>query len=58
MAYRKDLPQDVKDSLKKAIVKVPKNVVTGYGKITGYVIVDDGDYALIKQVKKVIDTLR
>ena len=58
LAYRKDLPQDVKDSLKKAIVKVPKNVVTGYGKITGYVIVDDGDYALIKQVKKVIDTLR
>jgi phosphonate transport system substrate-binding protein len=58
LAYRQDLPQEVKEALKKAIVKVPKNVVTGYGKITGYQIVGDGDYALIKDVKKVIDTLR
>lgn len=58
LAYRKDLPKEVKEGLKKAIVKVPKDVVTGYGKITGYEIVDDGDYVLIKQVKKVIDTLR
>ncbi|MFZ5453592.1 MAG: phosphate/phosphite/phosphonate ABC transporter substrate-binding protein [Thermodesulfobacteriota bacterium] len=58
LAYRQDLPQEVKESLKKAIVKVPKDVVTGYGKITGYEIVGDGDYALIKEVKTVIDTLR
>jgi len=58
MAYRRDLPQDLKEKVKKAITKVPKEVVTGYGKITGYEIVNDGDYALIKEVKKVIDTLR
>lgn len=58
LAYRQDLPEEVKEALKKAITKVPKDVVTGYGKITGYQIVSDGDYALIKDVKQVIDTLR
>ena len=58
MAYRKNLPADVKSALKKAIVNVPQNVVTGYGKITGYQLVSDTDYALIKDVKKVIDSLK
>jgi phosphonate transport system substrate-binding protein len=58
LAYRRDLPKQVKEDIKKAIVKVPTDVVTGYGKITGYEIVGDGDYALIKEVKKVIDTVR
>ena len=58
LAYRKDLPQEVKQALRAAIVKVPKDVVTGYGKITGYKIVEDQDFALIKEVKKVIDELR
>lgn len=58
MAYRKNLPEDVKTALKKTIVNVPQNVVTGYGKITGYQLVSDKDYALIKDVKKVIDSLK
>jgi len=58
LAYRKDLPPEVKQGLQQAIVKVPKDVVTGYGKITGYKIIGDQDFALIKEVKKVIDQLR
>ncbi len=58
LAYRKDLPEEVKKALQQAIVKVPKDVVTGYGKITGYQLVQDKDFALIKDIKKVIDTLR
>jgi len=58
MAYRSDLPEDVKDALKKAIVRVPRDKVTGYGKIIGYKLVTDKDYELIKEVKKVIDRLR
>lgn len=57
MAYRKNLPKNVKSALEKAIVNVPQNVVTGYGKITGYQLVSDKDYTLIKDVKKVIDSL-
>jgi len=58
MAFRKDLPNDVKAALKDHIVKVPQNIVAGYGKITGYKLVSDEDYAIIKDVKKVIDTLK
>ncbi|MCL4476199.1 MAG: phosphate/phosphite/phosphonate ABC transporter substrate-binding protein [Nitrospirae bacterium] len=58
MAYRSDLPENVKSVLKKTIVEVPRDVVTGYGKITGYKIVTDKDYTIIKDVKKVIDTLK
>ena len=57
MAYRSDLPENIKAALKKAIARVPKDVVTGYGKITGYQLVTDRDYELIKDVKKVIDSL-
>jgi len=57
MAYRQDLPENLKAGLKKAITQVPKGAVTGYGKITGYQLVNDGDYTLIKEVKKVIDGL-
>lgn len=58
MAYRSDLPENIKAALKKAITKIPKDVVTGYGKITGYQLVTDRDYELIKDVKKVIDSLK
>lgn len=58
MAYRSDLPENIKAALKKAIARVPKDVVTGYGKITGYQLVTDRDYELIKDVKKVIDNLK
>ncbi len=58
LAYRRDLPEEVKQALRQAIVKVPKDIVTGYGKITGYKLVEDKDYTLIKEIKKVIDMLR
>lgn len=58
LAFRSDLPENIKAALKKAITKIPKNVVTGYGKITGYQLVTDRDYELIKDVKKVIDSLK
>lgn len=57
MAYRKDLPENIKEALKKSIARVPQNVVAGYGKIAGYRIVNDGDYNLVKEVKKAIDNL-
>ncbi len=58
LAYRSDLSENIKAGLKKAITSVPKDVVTGYGKITGYKLVTDRDYGLIKDVKKVIDSLK
>jgi phosphonate transport system substrate-binding protein len=60
VAYRKDLPESVKAALKKAITTIPKeaNKVKGFGNITGWKIVSDSDYALIKEIKKVIDGLR
>ena len=60
VAYRHDLPENIKAELKKAITTIPKeaNKVTAFGNITGWEIVSDADYSLIKQVKKVIDGLR
>ncbi len=59
VAYRHDLPEETKEALKKAITTVPEdaNKVTAFGNITGWQIVSDQDYALIKEVKKVIDQL-
>ncbi|MGA7562971.1 MAG: phosphate/phosphite/phosphonate ABC transporter substrate-binding protein [Desulfobaccales bacterium] len=59
VAYRDDLPEATKEALKKAITTVPEqaNKVTAFGDITGWKIVSDKDYALIKEVKKVIDQL-
>jgi phosphonate transport system substrate-binding protein len=59
VAYRQDLPEKTKDALKKAITTVPENAnkVKAFGNITGWRIVSDKDYDLIKQVKKVIDKL-
>lgn len=58
MALRRDLSEKTKAALRKSIVSVPKDVVTGYGKITGYQLVSDKDYALIKEVKTAIDSLK
>lgn len=58
MAYRSDMPENIKAALKKAIVSVPKDVVTGYGKITGYQLITDRSYELIRDIKKVIDSLK
>ncbi|WP_448587982.1 phosphonate ABC transporter substrate-binding protein [Thermocrinis sp.] len=55
MAYRKDLPADVKEALKRTITKVPRDVVTGFGKVTAYTLVSDADYALIREVKRFLD---
>ena len=59
VAYRKDLPEETKEALKKAITTVPQdaNKVTAFGNIAGWQIVSDKDYNLIKDVKKVIDQL-
>lgn len=60
VAYRQDLPEKTKAGLKKAITTVPKEAtkVTAFGNIAGWQLVNDGDYALIKDVKKVIDGLK
>ena len=58
LAIRSDLPQSVKDDFKKYILEIPKDIVTGYGEVTGYKLVTDEDYKVIKDVKKVIDTLK
>jgi phosphonate transport system substrate-binding protein len=60
VAYRHDLPEKTKEALKQAITTIPKeaNKVTGFGNITGWEITSDGDYTLIKKVKKVIDSLK
>lgn len=57
LALRSDLPESIKEKLKRSISSMPKDVVTGYGKITGYKLVSDKDYTLIKEVKKAIDSL-
>lgn len=58
LAYRSSLDKNVKEKLKKAITEVPKEIVTGYGKITGYKIVSDKDFDVIKDMKKVIDEVK
>lgn len=60
IAYRQDLPEKTKAGLKKAMTTVPKeaNKVKAFGNITNWQIVSDKDYALIKDVKKVIDGLK
>lgn len=58
LAYRGSLDSDIKEKIKNAIVKVPKNIVTGYGEITGYKIVDDKEFDIIKDMKKVIDEVK
>ena len=57
VALRRDLPEDVKDALKRAISSVPLDVVTGHGKITAYKIVDDTDYKIVKDIKEAVDQL-
>jgi len=60
VAYRNDLPDKTKQALKKAITTVPKEAtkVKAFGSLTGFQIVSDKDYTLIKDVKKVIDDLK
>lgn len=58
LAFRGDLDKAVQSKIKNAIVKVPKDVVTGYGKIAGYQLVDDKEFNIIKDMKKVIDEVK
>ncbi|MCI0500756.1 MAG: phosphate/phosphite/phosphonate ABC transporter substrate-binding protein [Epsilonproteobacteria bacterium] len=58
LAFRGDLDNKIKTKIKNAIVKVPKDIVTGYGKITGYKIVEDKTFDIIKDMKKVIDEVK
>ena len=57
-AVRKELPASIKEKLRKAILNVPKDIVTGYGKITGYKLISDRDFAIIKDIKTAIDSLK
>lgn len=57
LAYRADLDTKTKELLRKAIVKVPKDL-TGSARLTGYKLVDDSEYKVIKDIKKVIDSLK
>ncbi|MGO9689236.1 MAG: phosphonate ABC transporter substrate-binding protein [Syntrophobacteraceae bacterium] len=59
IAYRQDLPEKTKEGLKNAMTSLPTeaNKVKAFGNITGWQIVSDNDYAVIKDVKKVIDGL-
>lgn len=58
LAFRGNLDSETKEKIKNAIVKIPKEIVTGYGKITGYKIVDDKEFDIIKDMKKVIDEVK
>jgi phosphonate transport system substrate-binding protein len=57
LAYRGDLDTKTKDLLKKAIVRVPKDL-TGSARLTGYKLTNDSEYKVIKDMKKVIDSLK
>lgn len=57
LAYRADLESKTKELLRKAIVKVPKDL-TGSARLTGYKLTDDSEYKVIKDIKKVIDSLK
>ncbi|MDW8097689.1 MAG: phosphate/phosphite/phosphonate ABC transporter substrate-binding protein [Aquificaceae bacterium] len=58
IAYRKDLPEDVKKALRETIVKVPKDVIAGWGKPVAYKIIPDKEYDVMLEVKRVIDDIR
>lgn len=58
VVFRGDLPEKVKQALRNAITKIPRDVVTGHGKITGYKLVDDTDYKIFREVKAAIDRLK
>jgi phosphonate transport system substrate-binding protein len=58
VAYRGDLPENIRAALRNAIVRVPRDVVTGFGKITGYQLVTHEDYEVIVDMKKVIEKLK
>lgn len=58
LAFRGGLDSKTKEKIKNAIVRIPSDIVTGYGKITGYKIVDDKEFDIVKDMKKVIDEVR
>ncbi|MBU4321241.1 MAG: phosphate/phosphite/phosphonate ABC transporter substrate-binding protein [Nitrospinae bacterium] len=56
-AYRSDLKKNIKDALKKAIVRIPSDL-TGSARLTGYKLTNDSEYKVMKDIKKVIDDLK
>lgn len=58
LAYRKDLPEDIKRTLRENIVKVPKDVIAGWGRPVAYRLVSDKDFEVIVDMKKVIDEIK
>jgi len=58
VAYRGDLPEDVKAELRRSITRVPVDVVAGWGRTTGYQLVTDRKYDVIRDMKKVLDGLK
>lgn len=58
LAYRGSLDSNIKAKIKKAITEVPKDIVAGYGTISGYKNVSDADFNIVKDMKKVIDQIK
>ncbi len=56
-AYRGDLDPKTRDLLKKAIVRVPKDL-TGYADMVGHRLADDSEYNVIRDMNRVLAGLR
>lgn len=53
LAYRRDLPEELKSKIKEAILNAHKDIkVTGYGKISHYVEVGPEDYKIVSDMVK------
>lgn len=57
MAWRKDLPEDLKAKIKDAIVNMPEEEFKKIGKesSTGYVEVEDSDWDVIRKCAEVLE---
>lgn len=56
LAYRKDLPEDLKEKLSNAITRVPENLLEK-AHLKKYVRASDSEYDVIKDVKKILDEI-
>ncbi|MCX7821448.1 MAG: phosphate/phosphite/phosphonate ABC transporter substrate-binding protein [Brevinematales bacterium] len=58
IAYRRDLPKDILEPLKEAIVNMPENIARIQGSTyKGYRLVKEEDFKVIVEIKQVLDNL-
>lgn len=58
IAYRRDLPKDILEQLRNAIVNMPESIARIQGSTyRGYKLVKEDDYKVIIEMKRVLDTL-